>query len=60
MNAVVVIDEYAARLHLALKLVKALLVEHHSDVESVKIGELIFSSLRITVTFAVPPRCSGP
>lgn len=36
MNAVVVIDEYAARLHLALKLVKALLVEHHSDVESVK------------------------
>lgn len=36
MNAVVVIDEYASRLHLALKLVKALLVEHHSDVESVK------------------------
>ena len=62
-DAVGVIDEQSAGLDARLELVEGLLVEDDGGVavsNLLRIGELIFLSLRMTLTLQVPPRISGP
>ena len=52
-------DKNAIELTLVSDIVIAYEKEHY-PIAKPTVSELIGSSLKMTVTFAVPPRCSGP
>ena len=59
-DAKAIVDDSSSYLHFGLELVQRGLIEQDGGVVLAQNGRRYFSSEMITVTLAVPPRCSGP